>query len=77
MHDANGNTYGTAHEMKECTAWTFQPNGTFTTNGLGATQGRYLLHTDGTVTVFETATDTTAPAPKPYDLRLSTLTPLP
>ncbi|CAN5740462.1 hypothetical protein BH11MYX2_BH11MYX2_18560 [soil metagenome] len=79
MHDAGGNTYGTAHEMKMCTKYTFQANGTYTSagDGPGATQGRYLKHDDGSVTLFEASADKTEPAPTPYDLQLSKLTLLP
>ncbi|HEY4177886.1 MAG TPA: hypothetical protein VGM90_13660 [Kofleriaceae bacterium] len=78
MHDASGNTYGTAQETKMCTTYTFEANGTYTSNGdgPGMSQGRYLLHDDGSVTLFQTKSDR-QPPPKPYDLQLSKLTLLP
>ena len=79
MHDANGQTYGTAHEMKMCTKYTFQTDGSYSVSGdhAGGTAGRYLLHDDGSVTLFESSVDSSEPAPKPYDLQLRKLTLLP
>lgn len=79
MHDANGQTYGTAKEMKHCTQYSFQTDGTYSVSGdtPGGGKGRYLLHDNGTVTLFENRADPADPAPEPYDLTLSTLELLP
>jgi hypothetical protein len=33
MRDGNGQTFGTAHQMKHCEKYTFQPNGTYSVLG--------------------------------------------
>ncbi|MBL0214789.1 MAG: hypothetical protein IPQ07_13010 [Myxococcales bacterium] len=60
MTDAGGHRYGTAHERTMCTRYTFQPNGTFNTQGNLATEhGTYKLSNKTvTLTVVDEDPDT-------------------
>jgi hypothetical protein len=40
---ANGQTFGTAHEMKHCELYTFEPNGTYAVKGHGTSYGTYKM----------------------------------
>jgi len=66
MRDDSGNYYGTAKEITHCTTFTFQTNGTFTSNW--GEHGTYVV-TGSKVTITYINDDGTRA--KPYDLVLS------
>ncbi len=68
--DAQGNTFGTAHEMKHCEKYTFQPNGTYSLLGdmAGASYGTYKM-IGSTVRITPTFSDGTKG--QPFDVVLS------
>ena len=70
QRDAQGRTFGTAHEQKHCERYTFQPNGTYAVAGdVGmANVGTYQL-IGGTVKLTPLRDDGTKD--KPFDLVLS------
>lgn len=68
--DASGRTFGTAHEVKRCYKYTFEPNGTYASIGdIGGTEyGTYKM-IGGTVRMTPNSQNGT-PA-KSFDLALS------
>lgn len=68
--DAQGRTFGTAHEQKHCERYTFQPNGTYSLAGdfEAAGVGTYQL-IGGTVKITPILDDGTRD--KPFELVLS------
>ncbi len=71
MRDANGRTFGTAHEMKHCEKYTFQPNGTYSVLGdmAGTSYGTYKM-IGKTVRMVPTYSD--GKKGEPFQLELST-----
>ena len=69
QRDAQGHTFGTAHEMEHCEKYTFQPNGTYSLLGdmAGASYGTYKL-IGSTVRVTPTFSDGTKGEPFDYVL---------
>lgn len=43
MQDANGRTYGTAHEREHCEQYTFRSDGTYTVQGFVGIDGTYRI----------------------------------
>lgn len=69
MQDANGMRYGTAHTRRECTRYTFQPDGTFAANGFLLERGRYTIR--GAKVTLTTTSDEPDATPMSFDLLLS------
>ena len=69
-HDAQGRTFGTAHQQTHCERYTFQPNGTYSVAGdFGmANVGTYKM-IGSTVKITPTLEDGTKD--KPFELVLS------
>lgn len=69
--DAQGRTFGTAHERKHCEKYTFQPNGTYSLLGdmAGTSYGTYKM-IGNKVRIVPTFSDGTNG--EPFELVLST-----